>query len=133
MERYQGVPPLAHRPLSCSAERSTLLPTQEQLLQRNQLLERVASMHQQRQRAEAENAAVTAESAVTWWQDERLVVSRVQCVAIESAVLASPSQQRCRAAHCSTHCRPDQLPHQCGHQPGMWGRSAMLTLMLMPC
>ena len=31
-------------------------------------------MHQQRQRAEAEHAAVGTEGAVTWWQDERLVV-----------------------------------------------------------
>ena len=47
---------------------------QEQLSQRNQLLERVASMHQHRQRAEADSAALN-ERAVTWWQDERLVVS----------------------------------------------------------
>lgn len=80
-----------HRAVALS--RLPFLPTKEQLLQRNQLLERVASMHQQRQRAEAEHAVGT-EGAVTWWQDERLVVG---CVAVELLVCCTQQELLSRA------------------------------------
>lgn len=51
---------------------------QEALAQRNQLLERIAAMHQQRQQAELADADI-AEKARTWWQDERLVVRGFFC------------------------------------------------------
>lgn len=49
---------------------------QDELTQRNQLLERVASMHQQRQSAEAAEAADTSvgERVKAWWQSPQLVV-----------------------------------------------------------
>ena len=43
-------------------------------MQRNELLERVASMQMQQQRQE-ERDAVAAERVQPWWHDDRLVVS----------------------------------------------------------